>query len=202
MIRRHVLVGHRQHGFQAAQHAVGAPVLGQLDGGAHQVALVLFQLGLEALEQREGVGRGAGKTGQHLLAVELAHLARAALTTMLPSVTWPSPPRATLRAAAHAEDGGAVVAFHGVFLSGGRWPAAIKAGRVDLNLAHLDLGVLVDAHGAEEQRHQAVRVDEVHGPVLARLGQHPVQQVAGGNEVHPDQPVHDTLTMGALPSSR
>ena len=48
-------------------------------GGAHQVALVLFELGLEALEQREGVGGGAGKAGQHLVVVELAHLARRAL---------------------------------------------------------------------------------------------------------------------------
>ena len=44
-----------------------------------QVALVLLELGLEALEQREGVGRGAGKAGQHLVAVQLAHLARAGL---------------------------------------------------------------------------------------------------------------------------
>jgi hypothetical protein len=43
------------------------------------VALVLLQLGLEALEQGEGVGRGAGKAGQHLVMVELAHLARAGL---------------------------------------------------------------------------------------------------------------------------
>jgi hypothetical protein len=93
--QRGLLVGHRQHGLQAAQHAVGAPVLGQLDGGAHQVALVLLQLGLEALEQREGVGRGAGKAGQHLVAVQLAHLARAGLDDDVPSVTWPSPPSAT-----------------------------------------------------------------------------------------------------------
>ena len=72
-------VGHRQHRLQPAQHAVGAPVLGEFDGGAHQVALVLLELGLEALEQREGVGGGAGKAGQHLVAVELAHLARAGL---------------------------------------------------------------------------------------------------------------------------
>jgi hypothetical protein len=44
--------------------------------------------------------------------------------------------------------------------------------------------VLVDAHGAEEQRHQAVRVDELHGAVFAALQQHPVEQVAGGDEVH------------------
>ena len=76
---RGFLVGHGQHGLQAAQHPVGAPVLGQLDGGAHQMALVLFQLGLEALEQRERVGRGAGETRDDLVVVELAHLAGRAL---------------------------------------------------------------------------------------------------------------------------
>ena len=40
---------------------------------------MLFQLGFKALEQREGVGRGAGKAGQHLAMVQLAHLARRAL---------------------------------------------------------------------------------------------------------------------------
>ena len=60
-----------------------------------QVALVLLELGLEALEQGEGVGGRAGEAGQHLVVVQAAHLARVALTTMLPSVTWPSPPSAT-----------------------------------------------------------------------------------------------------------
>ena len=36
------VVANDQHGFQAAQHAVGAPVARQFDGGAHQMALVLF----------------------------------------------------------------------------------------------------------------------------------------------------------------
>src|SRR5450830_175794 len=49
-------VSHQQHRFQAAQHAVGAPVLGHLDRGAQQVALVLFQLAFEAVEQGEGIG--------------------------------------------------------------------------------------------------------------------------------------------------
>ena len=98
MISEVVGVGHRQHRLEAAQHAVGAPVLGQLDGGAHQVALVLLELGLEALEQGEGVGGGAGEAGQHLVVVErAAPCARVPLTTMLPSVTWPSPPIATCR---------------------------------------------------------------------------------------------------------
>ena len=67
--QRGVAVGHREHRLEPAQHAVGAPVLGQLDRGAHQVALVLLELGLEALEQREGVGGGAGEAGQHLVVV-------------------------------------------------------------------------------------------------------------------------------------
>lgn len=65
-----VLVGDRQHGFQAAQGAVGAPVLGQLDGGPDQVALVLLELRLEALEEGKGVGGTAGETGQHLAPVQ------------------------------------------------------------------------------------------------------------------------------------
>jgi hypothetical protein len=72
-------VGHQQHRFQAAQHAVGAPVLGQFDRGAQQVALVLFQLAFEAVEQGEGVGGAAGEAAQHLALVQLAHLARRAL---------------------------------------------------------------------------------------------------------------------------
>jgi hypothetical protein len=59
--QRRLPVGHRQHGFQPAQHAVGAPVLGQFDSAAQQIALMLFQLGFEALEQREGIRRAAGK---------------------------------------------------------------------------------------------------------------------------------------------
>jgi hypothetical protein len=73
--QRGLAVGHGQHGLQPAQHAVGAPVLGQLDRRAHQVALVLLQLALEALEQGEGVRGGAGEAGQHLVVVELADLA-------------------------------------------------------------------------------------------------------------------------------
>jgi hypothetical protein len=55
-------IGDAQHRLEPAQHAVGAPVLGQLHGGAGQVALVLLELALEALEQREGIGGGAGET--------------------------------------------------------------------------------------------------------------------------------------------
>jgi hypothetical protein len=78
------VVGDGEHRLEPAQDAVGAPVLGELDGRADQVALVLVELGLEALEQGEGVGGRARRT-----------LRAVALTTMLPRVTWPSPPSAT-----------------------------------------------------------------------------------------------------------
>ena len=90
-------VGDQQHRFQPAQHAVGAPVLRQFDRGARQVALVLFQLRFEALEQRERVGGAAGEAGQHLAADRCVRTFVAPpFMTMLPSVTWPSPPSATL----------------------------------------------------------------------------------------------------------
>ena len=76
--QRGIFVGDCQHGFQATQGAVGAPVFGQLDSGAHQVALMFFQLAFEAFEQGEGVGSGAGKAGQHLAVVEAANLLRVA----------------------------------------------------------------------------------------------------------------------------
>ena len=77
--QRGVAVGHRQQRLQPAQHAVGAPVLGQFHGGARQVAAVLLELGLEALEQREGIGRAAGETRQDLILEQPPHLAGVAL---------------------------------------------------------------------------------------------------------------------------
>ena len=114
---RGLAVGDRQHGLQPAQHAVGAPVLGQLDGRAHQVALVLLQLRLEALEQREGVGGGAGEARQHLVVVELAHLARRALDDdvaqrHLAVAADRHLPAALGVLAPHADDGRAVKLFH------------------------------------------------------------------------------------------
>ena len=74
-----VAVGGEQQRLEAPQNAVGAPVLGQLHGGARQVAVVLLELGLELVEQREGVGAGAGEAGQDAAAVQPPHLAGAAL---------------------------------------------------------------------------------------------------------------------------
>ena len=72
-----VCVGDQQQGFEAAQAAVAAPVLGQLDRRARQVA-VLLQLRFEALEQRERVGGAAGESRDDRAVVQAAHLARIA----------------------------------------------------------------------------------------------------------------------------
>ena len=72
--QRHLLVGDDHHGFQPAQVAVGAPVLGELNRRARELAGILLELGLQPLEQGEGVGGGAGKAADHVAFAELAHL--------------------------------------------------------------------------------------------------------------------------------
>src|SRR6185369_10636580 len=56
-----------------------APVLRQFDGSALQLSLVLVELGFEALEQGERVGRRARKAGEHAIVVDAANLARGRL---------------------------------------------------------------------------------------------------------------------------
>jgi hypothetical protein len=71
--QEHLLgVGDDEQGLELAEELVGAPVLGELDGGAAEVAAVLLELGLEAGEEREGVGGGARKAGEDLVVIEAA----------------------------------------------------------------------------------------------------------------------------------
>ncbi len=49
--KRLPLVGNHQQSLKVAQHLVGAPVLGQLHGGAIQVSGVLLELGFKAREE-------------------------------------------------------------------------------------------------------------------------------------------------------
>ena len=102
-----VRIAHQQQRLEAAQVAVGAPVLGQLDGGAREVAEFL-QLALEALEQREGVGRAAGEAGQHLAVVQPAHLAGIALHHGVAQGDLAVAAEGEDAVAAHRKDGGAV----------------------------------------------------------------------------------------------
>ena len=99
-------VGDDHQRLELAQGAVGAPVLGQLDHGALEVARELLELGLEAGEERQAVGGAAGEADQHLALAGALHLRAPALTTVLFIVTWPSLGHADAAVAAHQEDGG------------------------------------------------------------------------------------------------
>ena len=103
-----LLVGDRHHGFEAAQIAIGAPVLGQLDAGARQLVRVLLELGLEPLEEGEGVGGGAGETGDHVALADAAHLLALPLMTVVAQGDLAVAGSPHLLALADAEDGGAV----------------------------------------------------------------------------------------------
>ena len=74
-----MLVEHDQHRFETPQRAIGAPVLGQLDGRALEVAAILLELGFEAREQRKRIGRRAGKAGEDVVVIEAPDLAGALL---------------------------------------------------------------------------------------------------------------------------
>src|ERR1700687_3523463 len=89
-----------------AQKFVGAPVFGEFDGGAAEVAVILLQLGLKSAEQGESVGSRAGKTGKNLVLVEAAHLLRPVLEDGSAERALTVSGHDTLVAAADAEDGG------------------------------------------------------------------------------------------------
>ena len=113
MMSELLAVGDREHRLEAAQHAVGAPVLGELDRRAHEVALVLLELRLEALEQRERVGGAAGEAGEDAVLVQPPHLARAGLDDDVAERHLAVAAERDGRAAPDGEDGGAVKLLHG-----------------------------------------------------------------------------------------
>src|SRR5207237_3887537 len=76
---RRALVGDDEHRLEAAEETIAAPVARELDGGAFEVAAILFELGLEAGEQREGVRGRAREAGENRIVVEPADLFRVLL---------------------------------------------------------------------------------------------------------------------------
>ena len=64
-------VAHEQQRFQAPQVAIAAPVLGELDGRAREIA-ELVELAFEAFEQCKGIGGAAGEAAEHLAVAERA----------------------------------------------------------------------------------------------------------------------------------
>ena len=110
--QRRFAVGDDQHRLQPAQHAVGAPILGQLHRRAHQVALVFFQLGLEAFEQGEGVGGATGEAGQYLVVIQAAHLACGGLDHDIAEGYLAVAAQRHALATAHRYDGSSVKLLH------------------------------------------------------------------------------------------
>ena len=117
--QRHGFVGDRHHRLEPAQVAVGAPVLGQLDAGARQLAGMLLELGLEPLEQGEGVGGGAGEAGDHAAAGQPPHLLRVRLHDRLAEADLAVAGDDDLAVLAHGKNGRAVP--NGRFVAGGHW---------------------------------------------------------------------------------
>ena len=77
--QRHLGVGDRHHGLEPPQIAVRAPVLGELHGSPHQLTGMPLELGLEPLEQGEGIRRATGEPRHDLAVAEATHLARGRL---------------------------------------------------------------------------------------------------------------------------
>jgi hypothetical protein len=110
--QRGLAIGHRQHRLQPAQRTIGTPVLGQFDSRTHQIALMLVQLGLEALEQRKGIGRAASETGQNLPLVETPYFLRRPLDDDIAQRDLPVATHRHRIAATHRQDRSAVILLH------------------------------------------------------------------------------------------
>src|SRR5690606_28866931 len=85
---------------------IGAPVLGHLDAGAAQVAAVLAELGLEALEQSDAVGRRAGEAADGVALGHAPDLARGGLHHRVAEADLAVAGEDGAAAAADGEDGG------------------------------------------------------------------------------------------------
>src|SRR5258708_15575776 len=72
-------VGNNEQGFQMAKRAVLAPFLSQLDRGFLEISGKLLKLAFEALKKCNRIGRGAGETGNDLVVIKAARLARGVL---------------------------------------------------------------------------------------------------------------------------
>ncbi|MNL29325.1 hypothetical protein D3C87_1510060 [compost metagenome] len=104
------LVGHDHHGLELAQIPISAPVLGQFDGGAHQLVGILLELAFEPLEQGEGIGGGAGKAAYHRAIGQPTHLLGAMLHDRLAHGDLAVASHHHLVALAHGNDRGPVPA--------------------------------------------------------------------------------------------
>src|SRR5690242_9206741 len=110
--QRGLAVGHRQHRLEAPQYPVGAPVFCELDGRAQQISLVLVELRLEALEQRERVRGAPGESGEYPVVMEAPHLACARFHHDVAERDLAIAAQSDLSVATRRYDRGSVEVFH------------------------------------------------------------------------------------------
>ena len=99
--------------LESAQDTIRAPVAGQLDGRAHQVALMFFELGFETFLQGEGVCGSAGEASQYPVVIEAPDLARRALDDDVAERDLAVTAQSDFLPAPDADDRGGVKLFHG-----------------------------------------------------------------------------------------
>ena len=110
---RGLAVGHHEEGLEPPQAPVGAPLLGELDRGALEVAAVLLEPGLEPVDEGHRVGGGAGEAGQHLPVVQALDLLRAVLHHRLAEGDLAVPGEGDRPSLADGEDRGPVESWLG-----------------------------------------------------------------------------------------
>src|SRR5438445_429174 len=116
-----LLVRHHEQRFEAAQHTVGAPVLGELHGRARQVAGVALELLFELLEQGERVGGRSRKASEDLAALERPDLVRIRLHHGVAEGHLSVAAEGHVPVAAHRENRRAVNARHLPHARGWAW---------------------------------------------------------------------------------
>ena len=121
-------VGDDEHGFEAAQHAVGAPVFGEFDRCAQQLPVLFFQLAFKTLEKGEGVGGAAGKSGEDTVFIETADFARVALHDGVAERDLAVTGDGDVATTTDGEDGGRMCVKHDLPWVG-ECPAVLGAGR-------------------------------------------------------------------------
>ena len=106
-----------------AQKFIGAPIFGQFDGSASDVAVILLELGLETAEQGESIGGRPGKSGKNFVLIEAANFLRSVLDDGFAECNLSVSGHDHLVVAADAEDGG------GADSAGGRSLGSASGGR-------------------------------------------------------------------------
>jgi hypothetical protein len=108
-----VAVQRDDHGFEAAQAAVHSPVLGQLGRRPRHAALIVFELGLEPFQKREGVGGRPGEADEHVAALHAADLVGVALHDDAAERHLAVAADGDAALVAHGQDGGGAQFGHG-----------------------------------------------------------------------------------------